>query len=81
MIADSISKVSGVLDCRHIFCYQCIESWTKMSNSCPLCKKPYLQIIKSKNGKSVEVIVIEEPYYIEEGEEPPHDDVIDNSMI
>jgi len=52
-----------------------------MSNSCPLCKKPYLQIIKSKNGKSVEVIVIEEPYYIEEGEEPPHDDVIDNSMI
>ena len=26
------------LECRHIYCNECIMAWTKFSNVCPLCK-------------------------------------------
>lgn len=41
---------AGVLDCGHKFCYNCIESWANVCNTCPLCKTPFQGIKKLKSG-------------------------------
>jgi len=40
----NLTKLDG---CVHIYCYECIESWTKQTeNSCPLCKAQIKQLIR-----------------------------------
>lgn len=34
--------------CSHIFCYECILEWSKITNRCPLCKIPFLTINRGK---------------------------------
>jgi SNF2 family DNA or RNA helicase len=36
--------VYDVLECRHIYCVPCLESWSKNHNKCPMCR---LDIVKS----------------------------------
>lgn len=36
--------------CTHVFCYDCIDKWSKTENTCPLCKKRFHQI-RVKNPK------------------------------
>ena len=31
-----VTKLSG---CKHLFCFDCIEAWSKEENTCPLCKE------------------------------------------
>lgn len=34
-----VVKLQGKLDsCDHMFCFQCIEAWSKIENTCPHCK-------------------------------------------
>ena len=42
---DKINNPSKVNTCGHIFCKECIDQWTEVSNSCPLCKKEFKKII------------------------------------
>ena len=30
---------TGVTQCGHIFCYECLKLWTNKKNNCPYCKK------------------------------------------
>ena len=40
-------KVRGKIPCcNHIFCYVCICEWSKVTNSCPLCKANFHDIEK-----------------------------------
>ena len=38
-----LAKVNG---CLHHFCFDCIAEWSKVENSCPLCKNRFTQIIR-----------------------------------
>lgn len=35
----------GVLKCKHTFCFNCIDQWSKQKNSCPLCNGVFKDII------------------------------------
>jgi hypothetical protein len=40
-------KERGVLDsCRHAFCFDCIHRWSKVANSCPMCKAAFYTITR-----------------------------------
>ncbi len=51
------SKAVEVSCCHHIFCYNCISTWIKIKNTCPLCKNSFsngindekINLIKDKN--------------------------------
>ena len=51
----------GKIDsCQHLFCFACIETWSKQSNTCPLCKRRFKEIVafdvkSGKRGKRVAV--------------------------
>jgi hypothetical protein len=49
----NLTKLDG---CIHIYCFECIDNWTKQTeNSCPLCKEPIKQLIR-KDSEGVEQI-------------------------
>ncbi|OHT14442.1 hypothetical protein TRFO_15241 [Tritrichomonas foetus] len=53
---------SGSLDCRHRFCFKCIDQWTRTSDQCPLCRKPSKYIRKYYRsfpvGDKIPIIVV-----------------------
>ena len=50
---DKINNPSKVNTCGHIFCKDCIDQWTEVSNSCPLCKKEFKKIIYYTNDNKI----------------------------
>ncbi|KAL0489434.1 E3 ubiquitin-protein ligase [Acrasis kona] len=53
----------GLLDCcQHSFCKDCITTWSKESNACPVCKQRFSTI----KNKSIESGVISEVQHIPE---------------
>lgn len=40
------SNFVGILNCKHEFCFSCIENWAKHENTCPLCKEAFTTISK-----------------------------------
>lgn len=37
--------IRGVIPCcNHIFCFSCIVEWSKVTNSCPLCKRVFHEV-------------------------------------
>lgn len=32
--------------CKHLFCKRCLYQWLKCKKSCPMCRKPFNNIIK-----------------------------------
>lgn len=57
------------LACKHIFCKSCIDQWKATGhNSCPLCKKEGLQVIKTTSyieKLSIKSISDEDPQGLE----------------
>jgi hypothetical protein len=49
---DNLTLPSQVTGCGHFFCKDCIDKWTAVSNSCPLCKKDYKKIIYYNQNKT-----------------------------
>jgi len=42
-----VIKEQGVLNsCKHLFCFSCIEKWSKTSNTCPMCKVRFKHLTK-----------------------------------
>ena len=48
------NKISdyGLINCGHIYCFNCIKTWSSRTNSCPLCKKKFNVIKKIEDGVS-----------------------------
>jgi hypothetical protein len=45
-------EIQGILNtCKHLFCFTCIEHWSKTSNTCPLCKLRFKQLTKQDLSK------------------------------
>jgi hypothetical protein len=56
-IADeSLCKIA----CQHYFCWSCLKDWADVTNSCPLCKREFLEIIRielTKDGENFERVI------------------------
>ena len=59
-----------------MFCFGCIQDWSKITNECPLCKLRFNEIIKSSpNGLTIETVKVKfkkqvyEEEYVDEEEE------------
>lgn len=50
---DEVKKedLTSIDSCKHLFCYSCIEQWSKHENSCPLCKSQFKQLQRVNLGK------------------------------
>ncbi|CAN8210812.1 unnamed protein product [Coccothraustes coccothraustes] len=41
-----------VEDCLHRFCFICIWEWAKLTETCPLCKQPFKQLLSAVTADS-----------------------------
>ena len=51
----AVPYTGSLTGCGHVFCFKCIEEWSKTENSCPLCKKEFKCIKKSDGLKQIRV--------------------------
>lgn len=55
------SPLANINKCTHIFCFDCILKWSKISNTCPMCKSKFTKIdyikLDKNKGKNVKEIV------------------------
>lgn len=57
---DDIKKVSTTNVCNHHFCFACIQRWSKLNSTCPLCKRQYAEIFYDfKEDKSHSILKVE----------------------
>mmetsp|Transcript_11739 Transcript_11739/g.18838 ORF Transcript_11739/g.18838 Transcript_11739/m.18838 type:complete len:238 (-) Transcript_11739:14-727(-) len=43
-----VPEIEGTLvPCSHKFCFSCIHQWSRLSNSCPLCRASFQVIVRS----------------------------------
>jgi hypothetical protein len=45
----NIEDITAVSECGHQFCYDCIDNWGQMKNSCPLCKSIFTTVVRGSN--------------------------------
>ena len=43
-----IEEPTTLVQCQHIFCFDCIRFWFKKDNRCPLCKQKSTSFIRTK---------------------------------
>jgi len=66
-LSDVPTKDEASLDgCTHAFCFDCIKSWSDVTNSCPLCKAKFRKIVHH----GTETTVVEKQQKIECGDLP-----------
>jgi hypothetical protein len=41
---DKVTKGGGIDSCIHIFCFECILKWSKVTNKCPVCSQKFKNI-------------------------------------
>jgi len=57
---EKITKSLGKISCIHLFCFDCIKDWSQVTNSCPLCKKEFLEIQHlTVENKLITTLVVE----------------------
>eukprot|EP01083_Nonionella_stella_P111132 325847_1 len=44
---EPILSPTRVSSCNHLFHFECIQTWSKINNTCPLCKAKFCQISTS----------------------------------
>lgn len=88
-----IGEVMGCLTCcEHKFCFGCISQWAEKSNTCPLCKQRFREIIRKtvggqqgrKKQKTERVRVRRKdynPWSEEEDEDDSDDDDLDDEDL
>ncbi len=50
--------VARIDSCSHEFCFECLWEWSKVTNSCPLCKEEFLKITKMDSNGGTETLSI-----------------------
>ncbi|KAF2071287.1 hypothetical protein CYY_007394 [Polysphondylium violaceum] len=53
-----INDPTTIQECNHLFCFECIDSWSKNKNECPLCK---IEIKSLYKLNSQEITTVLEP--------------------
>eukprot|EP01117_Protostelium_nocturnum_P016958 TRINITY_DN6807_c1_g1_i1.p1 TRINITY_DN6807_c1_g1~~TRINITY_DN6807_c1_g1_i1.p1 ORF type:complete len:374 (-),score=142.24 TRINITY_DN6807_c1_g1_i1:32-1153(-) len=48
LICSDLIAIARTLQCSHSFCGNCIHQWIKKSNTCPFCKEPIKELIRSR---------------------------------
>lgn len=62
-----INNTSTTNVCKHRFCFECIQQWSKVSVTCPLCKRRYTEIFYDiKEDNSHGIVKVESPVNKEE---------------
>lgn len=41
-----VNKTNCITECNHYYCYDCINKWHSKNNTCPICRKPFYEIIQ-----------------------------------
>ena len=55
----SKNKIFAEIDsCVHKFCFRCVKKWSKIENSCPICKERFNKITKIRRGKGEKDVVL-----------------------
>src|SRR3990170_6452144 len=44
---DDITDHTAISECGHTFCFDCIVKWANTSNTCPICQRRFLQLVRS----------------------------------
>lgn len=47
------SKCDSQIACCHTYCLQCILQWSQVSNTCPLCKAKFNEVVERDGTKHV----------------------------
>jgi len=48
---ENIQEKAALDSCLHNFCFECIFQWSKMNNTCPLCKARFHKLTKAEPKK------------------------------
>jgi hypothetical protein len=79
---ESVKENSKLDICQHQFCKECIDHWSNLSNTCPVCKEEFKKIIYLQDDKTVEKSVKKRKFqYEEEEEESWLEDCAENCMV
>lgn len=59
---EEVEDCTTALNCRHVFCYDCITHWLLLHNRCPLCRSVIIQVVHqvTEAGSALPVERIEE---------------------
>ena len=41
-----INTPDSITKCNHYYCYECINKWYTKNNTCPICRKPFYDVIQ-----------------------------------
>lgn len=51
---ENISEKGSIDSCRHIFCFNCILNWSKVTNKCPICQASFVRVTEVVGEKPPE---------------------------
>ncbi len=61
--------LNGCIDpCKHTFCFKCIKKWSKVNNTCPICRAVFKEIKRIGLDGKVEETIKVEPIHLQEQE-------------
>uniref|UniRef100_A0A8C3JKW7 RING-type E3 ubiquitin transferase n=1 Tax=Calidris pygmaea TaxID=425635 RepID=A0A8C3JKW7_9CHAR len=58
---DTISNEASISICGHIFCFNCILEWSRISAVCPICRQPFHHLYHKVGPSNYEVYHITAP--------------------
>lgn len=67
-------QTHGIINCGHLFCFECINNWAVETSACPVCRKDF-QIIKKVGIDCSEFVQINQKESVEK------EDVLDLDPI
>jgi hypothetical protein len=79
-ISDDVKSKAALNSCVHEFCLDCIVPWSKLSNTCPLCKIEFTQIFTlTSSGRKNKAFSVEKSNALYEEPEDSEDRIILNA--
>lgn len=73
------TKKAVIRDCKHEFCVDCLNEWTKITNKCPICKTEFFSINFFKGDNFIARKKIEAKKQVHEELKDSEDEIIANA--